>query len=151
MTSPTPRPALRRAPDADIHPAAPGQVPNREAPVEHAVTPGQAARPGVAHLRRAGSEEQSAPPAVPPGPEGEPHRLSGPLRGATSDSLRLAGRSPGKSGRKAAKGPKEKRVELTVRVPKSLRDDFRAALKADRRDPDEVVGALIRAWLGREA
>lgn len=150
MTSPTPRPALRRAPDADIHPAAPGQVPIRQAPVGQAETPGQSARPGVAHLRRAGSEEQPTILPVPAAPEGEPHRLSGPLRGATSDSLRLAGRPTGKGGRKAAKGPKEKRVELTVRVPKSLRDDFRAALKADRRDPDEVVGALIRAWLGRE-
>ena len=41
----------------------------------------------------------------------------------------------------------EKKVELTVKVPKSLRKDFRAALKADKKDADEVVTALLRAWL----
>jgi hypothetical protein len=33
-------------------------------------------------------------------------------------------------------------------VPKSLRKDFRAAVKADKKDPDAVVTALLTAWLG---
>ena len=39
-------------------------------------------------------------------------------------------------------------MDLGVKVPKSLRKDFRAAVKADKKDPDAVVTALLRAWLG---
>lgn len=78
------------------------------------------------------------------GAEPGPHRLSGPLRGNTSDSLRNA-------TRKARRPPKaksgDKQVPLEVRVPKSLRKEFRAAVKAEKKDPDAVVAALLRAWL----
>jgi hypothetical protein len=42
----------------------------------------------------------------------------------------------------------DKPVDLGVKVPKSLRKDFRAAAKADKKDPDAVVTALLRTWLG---
>jgi hypothetical protein len=74
-----------------------------------------------------------------------PHRLSGPLRGTTSDSLRAAA----KRARTRPSGKAEaKPVDLGVKVPKSLRKDFRAAVKADKKDPDAVVTALLKAWLG---
>ena len=136
--SPTPRPALKKAADAHIHPAAPGLRP---------VT-----------LRHAG--EPAAAPAEPsaPAPEPEPGRagkggrergarpltaLSRPLGGSTSDSLRPPGRRSG--GRPAKAGGKK--VELSVKVPKTLRKEFLAAVKADRRNADDVVAALLRGWL----
>lgn len=117
MSTPAPRPALQKSPDAHIHPAAPGHKASAlrpvEAPFKGEVEPAQ-------------------------------HRLSGPLRGTTSDSLRNA-------TRKARRPPRgkagDKAVPLEVRVPKSLRKEFRAAVKADKKDPDAVVTALLRAWL----
>jgi hypothetical protein len=75
-------------------------------------------------------------------------RLTGPPRGATSDTLR-----PVKDVRRTeptsqpAKAAKEKQVALTVKVPKSLRKDLRAAAKSAGRSPDEVVASLIRVWI----
>ncbi len=74
-----------------------------------------------------------------------PHRLSGPLRGTTSDSLRAAAK---KARTRPSGKAEEKPVDLGVKVPKSLRKDFRAAVKADKKDPDAVVTALLKAWLG---
>jgi hypothetical protein len=117
MSTPAPRPALQKSADAHIHPAAPGHHP-------------PALRP--------------ASPAGGGATEPVPHRLSGPLHGNTSDSLRNA-------TRKARRPPKsksgDKQVPLEVRVPKSLRKEFRAAVKADKKDPDAVVAALLKAWL----
>lgn len=117
MSTPAPRPALQKSADAHIHPAAPG----------HKVS---ALRPVDAPAKG--------------GAEPVQHRLSGPLRGNTSDSLRNA-------TRKARRPPKvksgDKSVPLEVRVPKSLRKEFKAAVKADKKDPDAVVTALLRAWL----
>ena len=125
MSTPAPRPALKKAADAHIHPAAPGH-------------PAGALRP-AAEVEAEAAARAAGTDAIP-----AQRRLSGPLRGTTSDSLRAAGRS----GRRGARPDSaEKRVELTVKVPKSLRKDFRAALKADKKDPDEVVTALLRAWL----
>ena len=126
MSTPAPRPALRKAADAHIHPAAPGH-------------PVGALRPASEIEAEAARAAEPTTPAIP-----EQRRLSGPLRGTTSDSLRAAGRA---GRRRASNGAAEKKVELTVKVPKSLRKDFRAALKADKKDADEVVTALLRAWL----
>ena len=38
-------------------------------------------------------------------------------------------------------------MTLTVKIPKSLRKEFNAALKADRKDADAVVTSLLRSWL----
>jgi len=128
MSTPAPRPALKKAADAHIHPAAPGHSLRSLRPAtddDQAVeTPAQDTE-ATPDPKAAGSDE--------PGQ----HRLSGPLRSAAKTARR---RPPGKSG--------EKQVDLGVKVPKSLRKDFRAAAKADKKDPDVIVTALIRTWLG---
>lgn len=130
MTAPAPRPALRRAPDANVHPAAPGGIPS-----------GVAAAAQVASPLRAPVAQRL-------------HRLSAPPRGNTSDSMRTRSR-PSRAEREQAKAAakaerklrKEKKVELTVKLPKSLRKDLRAAAKSAGRTPDEVVTSLIRSWI----
>ena len=81
-----PRPALRKAPDGRVHPAAP-----------------------------AASSSIS-------------------VHGSTSDALR------GK--------PKDKLVDLGVRVPKSLRKRVRALAEEQGVTPDDVVAAILRERLG---
>lgn len=128
MSTPTPRPALRKAADAHIHPAAPGH--------------------SLRGLRQADDSDGPPAPAVVAaegGPSTGGHRLSGPLGGTTSDSLRP--RKGGSGRRREAETKPEKTVELTVKVPKSLRKDFREAVKSTRKNPDDVVTALLRAWL----
>jgi hypothetical protein len=138
MSTPAPRPALKKAADAHIHPAAPGHSLHslRPAPPEPPL------RPQDAEVTPSGG----APLPTSPGRSGDeaPHRLSGPLRGTTSDSLRAAGKGRNRPSGKAA----EKPVDLGVKVPKSLRKEFRTAVKADKKDPDAVVAALLRTWLG---
>lgn len=150
MNAPTPRPALKKAADAHIHPAAPGhtahslRVAADSAADAGAGDPARAIEPATA-----GTRDAAATPGVPrPRVDADsaapaPHRLSGPLRGTTSDGLRAAA----KRSRRAGRGPAEKQVELTVKVPKSLRKEFRNAVKSGKQDPDDVVAALLRAWL----
>lgn len=147
MSTPTPRPALKKAADAHIHPAAPSGSHHlrhaSDAPAVPAPRPGsdaepQPTAPAPAQPVPAGSAPSGSVPRTVAG-----HRLSGPLRGTTSDSLRAAAKDARRRSRRAA----ESTVELTVKVPKSLRKEFRAALKADKKDADQVVTALLRAWL----
>jgi len=132
MTTPAPRPALKKSADAHIPPAAPGS------PL-HALRPAPAEDPETQGPEGTSTTHGATPDA------GGSHRLTGPLHGTTSDSLRNA-------TRKAHRPPKgkaaDKPVDLGVKVPKSVRKDFRAAVKADKKDPDAVVTALLRAWLG---
>jgi hypothetical protein len=138
MSTPAPRPALKKAADAHIHPAAPGHSlhtlrPATDTPV----------------LPAPRQDPEPTAPGASPAPasaagDATPHRLSGPLRGTTSDSLRAAGKKARTRPGKAADKP----VDLGVKVPKSLRKDFLAAVKADKKDPDAVVTALLRTWLG---
>lgn len=132
MSTPTPRPALRKAADAHIHPAAPG----------HSTRGLKQAADSAAEQedgdRAAESVTTQAPEAG--------HRLSGPIRGNTSDSLRGGAKGGHRRSGQRARKP-EKTVDLTVQVPKSVRKDFRAAVKAGKKDPNEVVTALLLAWL----
>ena len=129
MSTPAPRPALKKAADAHIHPAAPGHSPRglRQAADSEAAEDAGAAAPADA----AGESSE------------EGHRLSGPPHGTTSDSLRSGGRRAGRRG----EGGRNKLVDLGVQVPKGLRKELRAAAKASKRTPDEVVTALLRGWL----
>jgi hypothetical protein len=129
VSAPTPRPALKKAADAHVHPAAPGHSPRglRQAP-DSAPEPDAGAKGGV-------------PDANAPG-----HRLSGPLGGTTSDSLRSSAKG-GRRGSRSRSAKPEKSVDLTVRVPKSVRKEFRAAAKDRKMDPNDVVTALLRSWL----
>ena len=126
MSAPKPRPALKKAADAHVHPAAPGH--------------------SSRGLRQAPDSAPELEADGAPTSNGSGHRLSGPLGGTTSDSLR----SSAKGGRRGSQGRSakpEKSVDLTVRVPKSLRKEFRAATKARKQDPNDVVTALLRSWL----
>lgn len=142
MITPSPRPALRKAPDANVHPADPtqaaGPIPAPAPPLASVPPPRVVRLPGMA-----------APKAAPkPGKQAGKGRLSGPPRGTTSDVLRPAkGQRRDRPAPPAKKGPKEKQVELTVKVPKSLRKDLKAAAKSAGRTPDEVVTSLVRAWI----
>ena len=141
MSTPAPRPALKKAADAHIHPAAPGHSLHTLRPAPHGAPtspePGELTEPNreAAPLAKSGSKSGDA---------GQ-HRLSGPLRGTTSDSLRAAAK---KARRRPSGRVDEKPVDLGVKVPKAVRKDFRAAVKADKKDPDAVVTALLKAWLG---
>jgi hypothetical protein len=141
MTTPAPRPALKKAADAHIHPAAPGHS-------LHTLRPATDSAPELPEPRQDSEAASSvavaaaAPVASSAGPG--PHRLTGPLGGTTSDSLRAAAK---KARHRPTGKADEKPVDLAVKVPKSLRKDFRAAVKANKKDPDAVVTALLKAWL----
>ncbi len=138
---PAPRPALKKAADAHIHPAAPDHRPvllrhaaDSEAEAKAASEPAAATGAPEARLR------QGQGPAV--------HRS-----GEGQLAVRAVGREhlgqhapPSRAGDRPAKAS-GKKVTLTVKIPKSLRKEFNAALKADRKDADAVVTSLLRSWL----
>ncbi len=138
MNTPAPRPALKKAGDAHIHPAAPSGPHQLRHAEEATAVPAPRTDPDSPAPGTQAAPEGGAVPRTVAG-----HRLSGPLRGTTSDSLRAAA----KDARRRSRRSGEKTVELTVKVPKTLRKEFRAALKADTKDADQVVTALLRAWL----
>jgi hypothetical protein len=137
--NPTPRPALRKAPDATIHPAAPvaddSLAPVVDPKVAKKVVKDSQQRP--AHLR----------PVV-------------GLGGSTSDVLRRApeteekkrdkGKSKGKAGKKRAKKAAkvhQRRVDLKVKVPKDVRQALRSNAKARGTSVDDVVTNVLQGWL----
>lgn len=136
--TPTPRPALKKAADAHIHPAAPG---HRTVLLRHPDAPTT-----TAPAPRAPTEDVPGDPSQgkgrAPSVAGKSSLLSGPLGGHTSDSIR---RPKGRGSRRAADAGKK--VELTVEIPKSLRKELNARLKTERTDADAVVAALLRGWL----
>lgn len=144
MNTPAPRPALKRAADAHIHPAAPGHslLSLRPALGDAAVP---AATPAEVDVDAGGSDPSGGSTGAAGSTGKGQHRLSGPLRGTTSDSLRAATKRARTSPARKSGG---KPVDLGVKVPKSLRKDFRAAAKADGKDPEAIVAALLKAWLG---
>lgn len=145
MSTPAPRPALRKAPDAHIHPAAPGHAPGA---LRLATSAAAATDEAVATVPAPATSPEASPAPARGTAPGTGHRLSGPLGGTTSDSLRAAARAA--SGRRRGSGrekPKEKLVPLDVKVPKDLRKQLRDAARAAKQDPDVLVTALLRAWL----
>jgi len=116
----TPRPALRRANDADIHPAL------AVVPAKEASTLRRSARPG----------DDSAKPDSGKSGSGKKGKKGKRYQGAgrsTSDTMR-----PGSN----------KKVDLKVKVPKSMRKEIRAISKASGASPDELVTEVLNAWLG---
>lgn len=132
-TNPNPRPALRKAPDASVHPAAPVVGPSDPPAV---VEPSRSASAGgqrPTHLR----------PVV-------------GLGGVTSDGLRKAPeeeKKPKKGKGKAAKESKkaakvhQRRVDLKVKVPKEVRRALRTNAKARGTSVDDVVTNVLQGWL----
>lgn len=120
---PQPRPALKRAEDADLHPAlsvAPAQVPT------------QLARD--TGLRRA-KEQSPAEETVAVKGKRKGKKFQGAGR-ATSDSLR------GRPDKDA------KPVKLDVKVPKKLRNEIRAIAKHSGTSVDAIVSQALADWLG---
>ena len=136
-TNPTPRPALRKAPDATVHPAAPVVGPADPPPVvEPNRAAGSSTSPRPTHLR----------PVV-------------GLGGVTSDGLRKAPeekkakKGKGKSAKENAKESKkaakvhQRRVDLKVKVPKEVRQALRTNAKARGTSVDDVVTNVLQGWL----
>lgn len=131
-SNPTPRPALRKAPDASVHPAAPVVGPADPPPVVEPTKKGSSTAPRPTHLR----------PVV-------------GLGGVTSDGLRKAPeekkakKSKGKSARQSKKAAKvhQRRVDLKVKVPKDVRRALRTNAKARGTSVDDVVTNVLQGWL----
>ncbi|MFM8239942.1 MAG: hypothetical protein ACKOAW_06465 [Actinomycetota bacterium] len=114
----TPEP-LAKAPDADVHPVTGPAVPPPPAAGAPAPTPAAPVPPA---------------PAQPAPADGKGKRKSLKRKGkATSDALLGA--------------PKDKLVDLDVRVPKSVRKRLRAEANARGLSPDAIVAAILDAAL----
>lgn len=138
MTTPEPRPALRRADDAGVHPAlsvAPSQAPpppfsTRDGSDGGAVTGGKGGKGGK--LKVAEEVDRSA-------------QRSGSKRAkGSAKSFRSAGHATSDAVRTSS----DKLVPLDVRIPKSTRKQLRAVAKQSSTPVDELVAAALREWLG---
>ena len=105
MDNPSPRPALRKAPDSDIHPAV------LVVPETNIDLRGPTLAP-VAANSRVDSQPQLS-----------------------------------KKQRKAAKSRAGKRLDLRVKVPKTVRQQLRATAKARGTSVDDVVTTVLEGWL----
>ncbi len=121
MNNPAPRPALRKAPDADIHPAIP-QTDQATIDLRAATQ----ATPAIKH-------EVSVTSTVPEPKKAEPKK----------DSTKKALVHPKAHKRKA------KRIALRVKVPRSVRSQLRATAKARGTSVDDVVSTVLEGWLDK--
>jgi len=119
--TPEPRPALRRAEDGSVHPAAPRAEPPK-------------------HLHAA--PVPAAPSAVPPAKSEKNKYRPGDLR------ARKAAKEPG-AHRKTETGSKEELAKLKVSIPKALRKAARKRAETDKTSLDVVVTNALDAWLPR--
>lgn len=174
MTNPTPRPALRKAEDATVHPAAPRPVRARRTPA--AATPAAAAVPAVpasgprtiaeaniaaneaAALRRTKAKDAPTPAVVAPVVKAKSKKRK--FSGSTTDHLRMpdADVAPAPTPRapKRVHVPEPagksvlmtgKSVDLDVKVPKKLRAAANAEAKKRGLDLDAVTAELLHTWL----
>jgi|CXWK01.1.fsa_nt_gi hypothetical protein len=120
---PQPRPALKRAEDADLHPAL---------SVEPTQLPTQLARENAA----ADAAKQSSGSKRGKSKGGKKFQSAGQ---ATSDSLRAR---PGKPAKP------EKLVSLDARVPKRVRKELKAIAKHSGSSVDAIVTQALTEWLG---
>lgn len=126
MNPPKPRPALRRADDAGVHPAlsiAPSQAP-------------PTALAGRVTDAGAAGDDQSKLPPRPKDKAGKKGKKAEPFRGA------------GKATSDVYRARSDKRVSLQVQVPKSVRKELRAVSKASDTPMDELVTEIFTTWLG---
>lgn len=121
--NPGPRPALRKAPDATVHPAAPVGV--------EVVAPPAPTRPS--HLR----------PVV-----GLGGSTSDVLRKAPGKAKGKGGKAAKKKARKREAARHERRVKLKVSVPKEVRTRLRTSAKARGTSVDDVVSSVLEGWAG---
>ncbi len=156
MTNPTPRPALRKAEDATVHPAAP--------------RPARSPRPAAtkAGAPVAAPVVEPVPAAPDPAPVEAPRPKAGKKQrkfgGATSDHLRAADPAeprparpakPSKPSKKKAQDATRddlmqgKPVDLDVEVPKALRKAAAKRAKSEGLDLQTVVIDALHAYVTR--
>jgi hypothetical protein len=178
MTNPTPRPALRKADDATVHPAAPRPARRRApaptpAPLETAAADpavttatGAAATAadaagsagGATTAAKSGSKSGSASRAKsttkPAGKSATKPAKDRAFRGSTSDHLRPSSAAPAAQARPKMKELAAlldgKPVDLDVRVPKNLRKAARSQAKKRGLDLDAVTTELLYGWITGE-
>lgn len=124
MTTPQPRPALRRAPDADLHPAlvvAPEQVPPLR-PVSEA--------PVAKKKEEPAAKKKSKAPQRPAGRTGAQIFLS--AGHATSDVWRSS-----------------KQVQVKVSLPKAVRKELKHVAAATNSSVEQVIARAVREWLAQ--
>lgn len=120
---PEPRPALQRAADGALHPAAPkAEPPKHLHPAPHA-------------------------PAVPAAPAPDPTPVA-PLRAGPPERFKPGDLRARKAGSgKGGKPPKPvDLVDLGVKVPKKLRKAVRRKAEAEGWSTDDAVAYVLRAW-----
>jgi hypothetical protein len=148
MTNPTPRPALRKAEDATVHPAAPR--PARSPRASKAAAP---VEPVVEPVVEPAPVEVVAP---------KPGKKKRKFGGATSDHLRVedapvadakpAEARPSKTKAKASTRDdlmQGKAVDLEVAVPKALRRAAAKRAKSEGLDLQTVVIDALHAYVTR--
>lgn len=173
MTNPTPRPALRKAEDATVHPAAPRPVRARRTPAP--ATPAQAAPADVtavpasrprtiaeaniaaneaAAQRRSKAKDKPAPVATAPAVKTKSKKRK--FSGSTTDHLRMPDSHVAPAAPRRAKAPEPagrselmtgKTVDLGVTVPKKLRKAAMDEAKERGLDLDAVTAELLHTWL----
>ena len=137
---PQPRPALRRAPDADVHPAMviPIQAGLRTATVE--VDPPPAASPKKNKKAKKAAKATKAKKAKNKGKK--PAKAQG---GVAVKSKRFLGAGRATSDVMLAHSPK--RVALNVKVPRGIRDEIREVSRMSGASEDDLVSELLSAGL----
>lgn len=117
-TTPEPRPALTKAPDGGLHPAAPKAAPSK-------------------HLHAA-PHAPAVPAPEPTGPSPAPVKFKhGDLRARKAAS----------AGKGAKAGKADELVDLGVKVPKKLRKAVRRKAEAEGWPPDDAVTHVLRSWV----
>jgi len=136
--NPTPRPALRKAPDATIHPAAP-VADDSLSPVVEPTAPKKSARKEErpAHLRPVTGLGGSTSDVLRRAPE---------IDEPTKDKATKSAKGSKKRRKKAAK-VHQRRVDLKVKVPKDVRQALRSNAKARGTSVDDVVTNVLQGWL----
>ena len=152
--NPSPRRALRKAPDATVHPAAP--VVSDGASVGPAVVKSATIpiRP-VAELRPVLGIGGSTSDVLRKAPKRKAGGKKAPKAGAPKAGAPKAGVKKGQGKKaeaetKAKKGQRkrhERRVDLRVKVPKEVRQELRRNAKARGTSVDDVVTVVLEGWI----
>jgi hypothetical protein len=177
MTNPSPRPALRKAADADVHPAAPRPARSPRARTAPVPVPDARPTPAAEAVTVEPDTKPTAPLKPPKKRQADARKPARPTKrkfsGSTSDHLRVPEVPEVTSSQRAAldhlfendapldakpkakkdKAPKPvdlmagKPVDLGASVPKALRKAAREKAKGAGLDVDTVVTDLLHAWV----
>ena len=147
--NPSPRRALRKAPDATVHPAAP--VVSDGASVTPAVVKSATLpiRP-VAELRPVLGIGGSTSDVLRKAPKRKAGGKKAPKTGAPKAGVKKGQGKKAEAETKAKKGQRkrhERRVDLRVKVPKEVRQELRRNAKARGTSVDDVVTVVLEGWI----